>query len=105
MANVCLWGHLYAPLAGPLYAVVVVPGAARTGAGALPQEVEGASVTGSCGTRAAQTHVVITPTLLERTLMQLWIKPLICQKNRENMVRLGLDCSCNDSILNLKTST
>jgi len=47
--------HLDAALARSLYPVVVVPGAARTAGGALPQEVKRASVACSRRTGAAPT--------------------------------------------------
>lgn len=46
--------YLAASLARSLYLVVVVLRAARTGAGALPQEVERAPVARSCRTGAAK---------------------------------------------------
>lgn len=48
--------YLDAPLTRSLDLMEVAVGAAWTGAGALPQEVEGAAVTRSCRTGAAQTN-------------------------------------------------
>lgn len=51
--------YLDTSLACSLYLVVVALGAARTRAGAFPQEVERASITRSCRTGTAQTHKLI----------------------------------------------